>query len=141
VTTIMVSAHFANWKYLSDGDKSKSEDSFDGTNKLQDFWGYTFSQSYWMNKVVYTTGQKFPDGGYFSAFDGGLRVQVRQNFEWVDVDGLRVSPDYPYDGSIAGFTTFTLTFDKTWGDGVRIFGQPGGTAHFTSISELEVYYA
>ncbi|HVX43739.1 MAG TPA: DUF4185 domain-containing protein [Mycobacteriales bacterium] len=141
VTTIRVSAHFANWKYLSDGDKSKSEDSFDGTNKLQDFWGYAFSRSYWMNKVVYTTGQKFPDGGYFSAFDGGLRVQVRQNFEWIDVDGLSISPDYPYDGSIADFTTFTMTFDQTWGDGVRIFGQPGGAAHFTSISELEVYYA
>jgi hypothetical protein len=140
VTVIDVCNHFANWKYLSDGDKTKSEDSFDGTNKLTDYWGYTFSRQYLVNRVVYTTGTMFPDGGWFSKFDGGLRVQVRQNFGWVDVDGLKVSPDYPYDASAGANTGYTFTFNSTWGDGIRIFGQPSGSSYFTSISEFEVYY-
>ncbi len=140
VTTINVCCHFANWKYLSDGDKTKSEDSFDGTNKQLDYWGYTFSRQYRMNRVAYTTGTMFPDGGWFSAFGGGLRVQVRQNFEWVDVDGLQISPDYPYSSDAGATTTYTLKFAPTAGDGIRIVGQPGGSAFFTSIAELEVYY-
>jgi len=141
VTTIQVCCHFANWKYLSDGDKTKSEDSFDGTNKLVDYWGYTFSRQYRLNRVVYTTGAAFPDGGWFSSFDGGLRVQVRQNFRWVDVDALRISPDYPYAASANPYKAYTLSFADTWGDGIRIIGQPGGGAFFTSIAELEAYYS
>jgi hypothetical protein len=140
VTTIRTCVHFANWKYLSDGDKTKSEDSFDGTNKLIDFWGYTFSRPYRIDRVVYTTGTMFPDGGWFSPYDGGLRVQVRQSSRWVDVDGMKITPDYPYDPSAGNNTTYTMRFAATWGDGVRIIGQPGGDAHFTSVAELEVYF-
>ena len=76
-------------------------------------------------------------GGWF---EGDIRVQVRQGFEWHDVDGLSVSPDYPGDNTTEPFTAYTLAFDSNWGDGVRIIGTPGGSGHFTSISELEVYY-
>ncbi|HEX3814056.1 MAG TPA: hypothetical protein VHX59_14565 [Mycobacteriales bacterium] len=140
VTTIQVCCHFANWKYLSDGDKTKSEDSLDNTNKQVDYWGYTFSRQYRLNRVAYTTGTMFPDGGWFTAYDGGLRVQVRQNFTWIDVDQLRVSPDYPYDSSAGSNTTYTFRFADTWGDGIRIIGNPGGSSFFTSVAELEVYY-
>ncbi len=37
-------------------------------------------------------------------------------------------------------STYTFSFDDTWGDGVRIIGTPGGTATFTSFAESEVYY-
>lgn len=140
VTSLEVCAHNAHWQYYSDGDKTKSEDSFDGTNKNTDYWGYTYSRPYRMSRLEYTTGTMFPDGGWFSAFAGGLRVQVRQNFEWVDVERLRVSPDYPYSNAAGPNKTYTMRFAPTWGDGVRIVGQPGGDAHFTSIAELEVYY-
>lgn len=139
VTTIRTCVHFANWKYLSDGDKTRSEDSFDGTNKLVDFWGYSFSRPYRMDRVVYTTGTMFPDGGWFSPYGGGLRVQVRQGFRWVDVDRLKITPDYPYGPTAGDTTTYTMRFATTWGEGVRIIGQPGGDAHFTSVAELEVY--
>jgi hypothetical protein len=137
VTPIEVSAHYAHRSYYSDGDRTKSEDSFDGAVKSVDYWGYAFSRAYWMNKVVYTTGTMFPDGGWFSS---GPRVQVRQNFTWVDVGHLKVTPDYPHNSSAGSNTTYTMTFDKTWGDGVRVVGVPGGTAYFTSIAELEVYF-
>lgn len=137
-THIGVCAHFGNWAYLSDGDTSKSEDSFDGTNKLVDYWGYTFSKPYKIGSVAYTTGKMYDDGGWFSAYSGGLRVQVRQRFRWVDVAGVTVTPMYPHDNSAGDFTTYTFSFPQTWGDGVRIVGEPGGAAHFTSIAELSV---
>lgn len=88
VTPIQVCAHNANIDYLNDDDRSRSEHSLDGTYKRVDFWGYTFSEPYRMNRVEYTTGTMDDDGGWFTPHDGGLRVQVRQEHEWVD--GVRI---------------------------------------------------
>jgi hypothetical protein len=132
------SFHQGNPWALNDGAKNVNADDWNGEAKAQSYWGYTWSRPYNMNKVVYTSGASFPDGGYFAS---GLKVQVRQNFQWVDVTGLSVSPDYPYNGTAAPYKTYTFKFDDTWGDGVRMIGATGGTQKFTAISELEVYYA
>lgn len=131
-------AHFGNTQYDNDGSKTQNEDSWDQENKTSDWWGYTWPRNYNMNKLVYTTGQMFGDGGWFSS---GLKVQVRRNFEWVDATNVEVSPDYPYSSAAGPNKSYTFTFDDTWGDGIRIIGTPGGSAKFTSIAELEVYYA
>src|SRR5690606_5637539 len=107
-----------------------------GERKKEDYWGYTWSRQYNMNKLVYTTGNMFDNGGWFE----DLKVQVRQNFEWKDVEGLTISPEYSFDRNVGANTSYTLTFDDVAGDGVRIVGTPGGDAKFTSIAELEVYY-
>lgn len=140
VTPHQLSAHYGHVGYPNDGDRKKSEDSFDGTNKNVDYWGYTFSKPYRMSRVDYTTGAMFPDGGWFSPYAGGLRIQVRQEFRWVDVPDLRVTPDYPYSAAAGPSKTYGFRFGPTWGDGVRVIGQPGGDAHFTSIAELGVYF-
>jgi hypothetical protein len=140
VTPTEKSAHYGHWQYYNDGNLAESEDSFDQSNKLIDWWGYTFSRAYNMDRVVYTTGTMFPDGGWFSSYGGGLRVQVRQDFTWRDVTGLKITPGYPYDNTAGPNQTYTLRFHPTWGDGVRIIGQPAGTSCFTSIAELEIYY-
>lgn len=139
VTPTEKSAHYGHHEYYNDGDRTKSEDSFDQTTKELDWWGYTWPQAYVFGRLVYTTGGMYPDGGWFSAFDGGLRVQVRRNFEWVDVENLRITPDYPYDPTAGPFKPYTFTFASTTGDGIRLIGPPGGAAYFTSIAELEVY--
>ena len=140
VTPAEKSAHFGHWQYYNDGNTAQSEDSWDNSSKSSDWWGYTFGTSYHFDRVVYTTGNMFSDGGWFSAANGGLQVQVRQNFRWINVTGLRISPDYPYDGTAGPNKTYTMTFDATWGDGIRVTGTPGGTSTFTSIAELEAYY-
>lgn len=132
------SFHQGNPWALNDGDKTVNTDDWNGVAKEESYWGYTWSRPYNMNKVVYTTGASFPDGGYFS---DNLRVQVRQNFEWINVDGQSISPRYPYSEAAGPFKTYTFHFDDTWGDGVRIIGTAGGSEYFTTISELEVYYA
>ena len=139
-TPIGTCAHHARWDRLLDGDRGSGEDSFDSRNKRVDFWGITFSKAYRMNRVVYTTGAMFPDGGWFSAYDGGLRVQVRRDGLWTEATGLAITPDYPYDSGAGDFTDYTLCFDPVVADGVRIIGPPGGGAYFTSIAELEVYF-
>ncbi|MGI8870188.1 MAG: DUF4185 domain-containing protein [Mycobacteriales bacterium] len=139
VTPTEKSAHYGHWEYYNDGDATNSEDSFDQSNKDLDWWGYLWPRSHQLARVVYTTGKMFPDGGWFTAYDGGLRVQVRRNFQWVDVADLQISPDYPYDNTAGPMQTYTLRFRPTTGDGIRIVGPPGGASYFTSIAELEVY--
>lgn len=67
-------------------------------------------------------------------------MQVRRHFHWIDVSGLLVNPPYPFNDSLRSHTVFTLRFDPTWGDGVRIIGTPGGPHHLTSIAVLAAYY-
>ncbi|MFD0960971.1 Ig-like domain-containing protein [Paenibacillus chungangensis] len=126
-------------------------DSYDGASgKTEDFWGLTFDENYLFDKVIYTTGAIFPDGGWF--IDDSLKVQVRKYGQWVDVTGLQVAPVYPYNNTagpaISGDTeltgtSYTFTFNDTWGDAIRVYGTPykhTNNLAFTSISELEVYY-
>jgi hypothetical protein len=131
-------SHYGQIEYLNDGQLA-SEDSWDGSQKNLDRWGFTWSVEYSFNRVVYTTGAAFPDGGWF---ESDLVVQVRKNFEWVEASGLQVDPAYPYDSSAVPKRVYTFTFDKEVADGVQIIGVPGGTGNvsFTSFAELEVYY-
>jgi len=79
----------------------------------------------------------FDDGGWFSH---NLNIQIRQDTEWIDVTGLKIAPDYPYD-STGSHVSFTFTFDNTWGNAIRVHGTAGGSSTFTSISEFEIYYS
>ena len=128
--------NFAN--SLNNGKLVESEDDWDQEIKPFSWWGYTWNEAYNLNKLVYTTGKMFDDGGWFSS---GLTVQVRQHFNWIDVTDLHITPDYPYAQTAGTNISYTFTFADTWGDGIRIIGAPGGTASFTSIAELAVYYA
>ncbi|MER5391937.1 DUF4185 domain-containing protein [Saccharopolyspora sp. NPDC002686] len=137
VFPIEKTAHFGRGDFFNNGIREESEDSFDGTRKQFDFWGYIWRDQCWLDRVVYTTGNMFSDGGWFAR---DLAVQVRQGSSWVDVGGLRIAPAYPYDSTAGPHGTYTLAFDPIVGDGVRITGVPGGSAFFTSIGELEVYF-
>jgi len=128
---------FGRGANMFNGDLDESIDSKNGEAKTEDFWGLTWSQTYNMNQIRYTTGDIDPiDGGWFE----DLRVQVRQEFEWVDVTSLQIAPAYTYDANVPRRTTFTLDFDDTWGDAIRIIGTPGGESKYTTFAEFEVYY-
>lgn len=122
---------------IASGIAGSSEDDWDEEVKATDWWGYTWPRPYNINEVIYTTGTIFSNGGWYSA---NLRVQVRQNFQWVHVVGVTIDPSYPYTNQAGSQTKYTFNFPDTWGDGVRIIGTPGGTAYFTSIGSLAVYY-
>ncbi len=120
---------------LNDGDRGESADSRNGERKTEDWWGYVWPRAYRMNKVVYTAEAPRTTGGWFD----DIRVQVRQNFAWIDVNKKQVTPPYPANSTTEG-QTYTFEFEETWGDGVRIIGKPGGEEAYSSVAELEVYY-
>jgi hypothetical protein len=134
---LLRSSHSGHADYLSDGVlQNQSLESWTGDRKDSDYWGYTWPRTFHVNKVRYTTGALNLQGGWFQ----DLTVQVRRGKAWVAVSGLKVSPAYANDVSVLGNKTFTLSFDDTDTDGVRIFGRPGGAQYFTSAAELAVYY-
>lgn len=137
-TPIEKAARYGQVQRYNDGRVDRFESSFDcEADKQVDFWGYTWTHAYRLDRVAYTTGETFDDGGWFD----DLRVQVRQRFRWIDVRRLRISPAYPRDRSAGPDKRYVLDFPLTWGDGVRIIGKPGGAATFTTIAELEAYYS
>ncbi|WP_263171554.1 DUF4185 domain-containing protein [Streptomyces sp. SCSIO ZS0520] len=129
-------AHFGNSGFYHNGNRTESEDDWNDEAKAESWWGYTWPRQYTLDKVAYTTGAMFPDGGWFAR---DLRVQVRQKGVWKDVSQLSTAPAYPYNSSAGPHRTYELSFAPVAGDGVRIIGAPGGTRTFTSIGELEAY--
>ena len=89
-------------------------------------------------------GLTFQEGGHY--IHGGwwedLHVEVRDHGEWTVAQGLTIDPPYPFalaaqpyfDG--VGFQTYTLRFEPTHGDAIRLRGNPGGTMGFSSCAEL-----
>jgi hypothetical protein len=128
---------------IRDGDRpavgtfasTRQYDSWDGANAASEDWvGYTFSSALTFTRVVFQEGMQFSDGGWFNS----LTVQVRQGGLWVGVQSLVTTPAYARNNGV-GFETYTLTFTPIQGDGIRIYGAPGGSAAFISVGELDVF--
>jgi hypothetical protein len=128
---------------IRDGDRpakgswapGRQYDSWDGANAASEDWvGYTFGSAQTFTRVVFQEGMQFTDGGWFTS----LTVQVRQSGQWVGVRNLVSSPAYARNNGV-GFETYTLMFDAIQGDGIRIYGAPGGSAAFISVAELDVF--
>lgn len=106
----------------------------------EEFYGYIFRHKAEISEVVFTEGAHFDNGGWFK--NGSIRLELLIDGVWTEAD-CTVSPDYP-DGDSQGvfgspYTTYTFELDDvTECSGIRIIGEAGGTAHFTSVSELSV---
>ncbi len=134
-----------NIEIIRDGDKppvgsissARSYDTYLGSavNRVDDWIGYVFIQDYTFTGVVFQEGREFADGGWFSS----LTVQVRVNGVWTTVSGFASSPPYPNAADGQSFESYNLTFTALTGDGIRIYGDPGGTSNFISVGELEVF--
>lgn len=113
------------------------------TNRSDDheeYYGYCFDRTYRVMQVVYTDGAHFGNGGWFK--EGTLHIEIYVDGQWHDAEAT-VSPAYPTGDSMelfgSNYRTYTFILQHaTACDGVRIVGLAGGSAHFTSISELEV---
>ncbi len=129
-----------NIEALRDGVTNQSYDSYHGgIMESEDWYGYLWTSPRYFDTVIYYEGQNFYDGGWWVS----LTVQfTTDGSNWTDVGGLSISPLYDFDDERAGrvnCTRFLLRFDRCQGRGIRIYGKPGGIAHFTSVAELEAY--
>ncbi len=115
-------------------DSSRQYDTYDGANAASVDWiGYVFQVPQRFRRVVFQEGRHFWDGGWFDS----LALQVRQNGVWTTVNAT-VTPAYPGLNALT-YETFVFDLPETTGDGIRIYGAPGGTADFISVGELRVY--
>ncbi len=124
---------------MNNGDvEDDTNDSWDGNAKNEDYWGYQWSSALYMDQVTYFTGDMFGDGGWFT----DLRVQyTKDGTTWINVP-TQIVPEYDFSDQRAGkqaYARYDLFIPVLRGVGLRVHGTPGGTATFTSISELEVY--
>ncbi|MBO4366128.1 MAG: ADP-ribosylglycohydrolase family protein [Clostridia bacterium] len=122
------------------GDYKLQYDTYAGVSGLAEgYVGYTFDTEQTFNTVVFQEGYHFADGGWFA--DGTMKVQIRQNGEWKDIDA-DIEPAYPVSDNYFDFgdplEIYTFTFEPVNGDGVRLIGKPGGIWSFFSVSELRV---
>jgi len=132
-----------NLEVIRDGDMppvgniepNRQYDSYDGPNTASDDWiGYTYAAPQVFRQMLFQKGMEFWDGGWFNS----LIVQVRQNGVWTSVAGLTFTPIYPgHDG--VNYESYTLSFAPITGDGIRLYGRPGGFDAFISVGELRVY--
>ena len=117
-------------------DTAQQYDTYDGPNTVAEDWiGYQGGGSQSFNRVLFQEGRNFVDGGWFTT----LRVQVRQGSTWVNVPGLTITPAYPGTNNNTNYESYNLRFTATSGDGIRIIGNPGGSADFISVGEMQVY--
>ncbi len=102
---------------------NKPEDSMD-------YYGYDFTRTYKVKRLVYHSARNYSDGGWF---DGDPVIRVKQNGEWREIAST-VSPAY----DAAEWTAYTFDFDPVECDGIMLYGKAGGTKHFISCAELKV---
>jgi hypothetical protein len=68
-----------------------------------------------------------------------VQVRAAGTQQWNDVTGLVLSPAYTFPtgpADLVGFQVFELAFDPVVGDGIRLYGDPGGTWDFVGVAEL-----
>ena len=115
-------------------------DTYQGyLNSHKDYIGYIFKNKCSVDKLIFTEGMNFDNGGWFA--DGTVTVQVLVNDTWTNINA-KISPSYPNsnekDGFGEDFEEYTFTFNAVECDGIRIIGTAGGEAGFISVSELAV---
>ena len=106
----------------------------------EEYIGYVFSEAYSFDKVVFTEGMQFDNGGWFE--NGTLRIEALIDGSWKKLDVVS-EPEYPNGNKQsdfgANFETYTFTFEPVKASGIRLIGSAGGSMHFISVAELEVY--
>ncbi len=124
--------------------ETEQYDTFVGApNDHEDYYGYIFRGEVDVVSVTFTEGCHFDNGGWFK--DDTLRLQLLINGAWEDVDA-KVAPAYPDGDNQSSFGSNYQSYrfellDVTACSGIRVIGMAGGSAHFTSISELAVVTA
>ena len=130
-------------RVIADGiTANQNYDSFDGVNPSQEDWyAIFFARRTRVNELQYVEGNNFHDGGWWLSLTA--QYLDPQSFTWRDCRNVQISPAYDFRDTQEGrvpCSRFKLTFEPVVCAGVRICGRPGGSAAFTSIAELEVYY-
>lgn len=115
-------------------------DSFVAPGNENTFYmGYEFDEPVEVSKVCYQMGCTWNTGGWFR--NGTLHLEGLINNEWKTIE-LKNELGYPNSDSRVDFTECSIyyfIFEKVEVKGIRIIGEAGGSEHFVSVSQIEVY--
>lgn len=116
------------------------------TDKLEDYYGYRWSQSQIIGLVDLHMGSMEENGGWFTSL---IVEYLDENEEWKNVEDLISIPELlPGKGRFnkAHFVEYVLVFKPVKTRAIRIIGGAGGVehwfsklTHFTSVTELSVH--
>lgn len=106
-----------------------------------DWYAIEFQEPTTFNCVDITMECAHRDGGWWTSLSVEIRLDGDE--QWQPVEHCAITPDYCFDNVAYGrrpYETFSITFDEQTARAVRVIGQPGGLARFTSLARLGVYY-
>jgi len=132
---------YLNNRPLSDFQYALSYDTYDGQNKaaMPDWYALTLPQRTQFNCIEMTTGFVYADGGWWTTLS--VEIQIEDG-EWLAVQNMEFHPRYSYIDKPyyrRPFESYALTFERVNARAVRLIGQPGGRAQFTSMGRIALY--
>jgi hypothetical protein len=132
---------------IVDDDLASYAVTFDNTRREEDWYEVSVGTPLEIDRVTFTHGHCFHDGGWFDASVGKPRVQVRKEAggPWVDVGPMA---DYPATTAsdskgLKDGQSFTVTFSPMMVYAVRDVGKPASGDNsrqaFSSCAELQAF--
>lgn len=121
--------------------RASTYDTYDGHNLADgpDWYAIYFPQPETFNCVEMTMECPNRDGGWWTS----LMVEVlNESGAWQPVNRFEITPPYHFEDVPYGrrpYETHALTFDPVTSPAVRLIGNPGGLAQFTSLAYLAIY--
>lgn len=136
------SANDLDGRPLSAFEHRNTFDTYDGQNHAEgpDWYAISFPDHMLVNCVEMTMGFAHYNGGWWASLD----VQsMDAEGHWHAVQGLTITPPYCFEdcrGERRPYETYELTFVAVHTRGLRLIGQAGGLAEFTSLARIAVYH-
>lgn len=134
---------------INDGDPASFVVTFDNTRQVEAWFAVELARPATINRVVFSHGHSFHDGGWFDTSAGKPRVQVRKTKDgpWEDVGELADYPDstaMKWGRGLTDGRAFTVRFPPVEAWAVRVVGTPAygdnPAQSFSSCGELAAYY-
>lgn len=123
---------------VGSGDPQTQYDTYHaGDQGTFDYLGYTFTERTLVGARL-QEGMHFVDGGWWDSAQFEYRHPV--SGVWTPIPGVVVAPPYAGNNGV-NFEGFTINFPPIAATGLRIAGDPGGSASFVSVAEFRVLAA
>ncbi len=136
-------ACYLDGRPLADFGQEKTFDTYDGQNLANglDWYAIDFGSPTTFNCLEMTMGFAYRDGGWWTSLN--VEVRLASDDDWLTVSGLAITPNYNFANARAErrpYEAYVLTFNEITAVAVRVIGQSGGLAQFTSLARLAVYH-
>lgn len=122
---------------VGSNDSSTQFDTYHaGDQGNSDYIGYTFAATRTLTSVLFQEGIHFFDGGWWDSV--GLEYRHPGTGVWTPIPSVVTIPVYAGNNGV-NCETYRYSFPPIAATGVRLAGNPGGSANFISVCEFRVH--